>query len=262
MGTKYILELAKEYGIQHFIFASSLVASKFPARGDLVYEKSPLDAKFSYAITKRKGEELVTEYSQFFQCSIVRFAAVYSDCCNYEPLYNFMTTWLSNSWKSRMIAGHGQMAIPYIHINCVTDIFPKIMDQTDELSNLNVFLASSDNPVTLLELFTLCTRLYYGETKKPIFVPIAISKMWIIVRDIIGRIVNKRPFERYWMTKYINEEFPTDCSYTGQTLNWAPKQRHAITRRILYLIENLKSNPHEWHRRNQARLVFLNSVQR
>lgn len=222
MGTKYILELAKEYGIQHFIFASSLVASKFPARGDLVYEKSPLDAKFFYAITKRKGEELVTEYSQFFQCSIVRFAAVYSDCCNYEPLYNFMTTWLSNSWKSRMIAGHGQMAIPYIHINCVTDIFTKIMDQTDELSNLNVFLASSDNSVTLLELFTLCTRLYYGEAKKPIFVPIAISKMWIIVRDIIGRIVNKRPFERYWMTKYINEEFPTDCSYTRQTLNWAP----------------------------------------
>lgn len=33
------------------------------------------------------------------------------------------------------------------------------------------------------------------------------------------------------------------------------KQRHAITRRILYLIENLKSNPHEWHRRNQARLT-------
>ncbi|MCJ7801654.1 MAG: NAD(P)-dependent oxidoreductase [Candidatus Marinimicrobia bacterium] len=254
LGTKHILELAKQYKIKHFIFASSLVASKFPAKGDLVYEQSPIDADFTYAITKQKGEKLVTEYSKYFKCSIVRFAAVYSDCCNYEPLYNFMTTWLSNSWKSRMIAGSGQMAIPYIHINCVTDILNKIINQTDKLSNLNIFLASSDNPVQLMELFTLCTRLYFGEAKKPIFVPAFLSRMWIIIRDLTGRLVNKRPFERYWMTKYIDEIFPTDCSITRQTLNWESKERHDIKRRMLYLIENLKSNPHEWHRKNLSRI--------
>ena len=254
LGTKYILELSKKYKVKHFIFASSLVASKFPVRGDLIYEKSPLDADFSYAITKQKGEALVNEYSKYFKCSIIRFAAVFSDCCNYEPLYNFMTTWLSNSWKSRMIAGRGQMAIPYIHINCVINIINKIIDQTDELPNLNIFLASSDRPVSLIELFTLCTRLYYGEAKKPIFVPKFMSKAWVAIRDVIGILVKNRPFERRWMTKYIDKEYPTDCSFTRQTLGWDLKNRHFITNRMLYMIENLKSNPHDWHRKNLARL--------
>jgi nucleoside-diphosphate-sugar epimerase len=228
LGTKYILELAKECEVKHFIFSSSLVASKFPQKGDLVYEGSDLDAEFPYAITKRKGEELVTEYSKYFKCSIVRFAAVYSDCCNYEPLYNFMTTWLSSSWKSRMIAGHGQMAIPYIHINCITDILYRVIKKTGKLSNLNIFLASSDKPMSLVDLFTLSTKLYSGEAKKPIFAPIFISKLWIILRDLLGRLVGKRPYERYWMTKYIDREYPTDCSYTKQVLEWEPNNRHSI----------------------------------
>lgn len=56
VATHRILELCKERDIKRFIFTSSLVASDFPAPGDLVYEKSPLNAVFPYAITKQKGE--------------------------------------------------------------------------------------------------------------------------------------------------------------------------------------------------------------
>jgi len=254
LGTKYILELSKIYGVKHLVFASSLVASKFPAKGNLVYERSPLDANFAYAITKQKGEVLVKEYSKYFKCSIVRFAAVFSDCCNYEPLYNFMTTWLSNSWKSKMIAGHGQMAIPYIHINCITNVLIKIIEKSEQLPDLNIFLASSDNPVSLFDLYSQTTRLYFGEEKRPIFVPKFISRSWVVFRDFIGILVNNRPFERRWMTKYIDEEFPTDCSYTREVLDWKPKKRHEIIRRMLYLIENIKANPSEWHRKNLSRI--------
>ena len=195
------------------------------------------------------------EYSKYFKCSIVRFAAVYSDCCNYEPLYNFMTTWLSKSWKSRMIAGQGRMAIPYIHINCITDILYRVIDKTKSLSKLNIFLASSDKPISLLELFQLSTKFHNGVEKKPIFVPVVISRAWVIFRDLMGRLIGKRPFERYWMLRYIDQEFNTDCSFTKQTLEWEPNHRHSITRRLIYLIEYLKNNPNEWHRKNRARMT-------
>lgn len=252
-ATKYLLDLTKECDVKHFIFASSLVASNFPKCGDLVYEESELDADFPYALTKQKGEELVQQYSKHFPCSVVRFAAVFSDCCEYEPLYHFMKIWLSDSWKSRIIAGHGRMAIPYIHINCITSILNRIISQSDSLQNFNIFLASSDKPISLLELFTLSTRYYYGEQKSPIFVPIFISKLWVFARDIIGRLMGKRPFEKYWMTNYIDKEYPTDCSRTRQVLGWRLEERHVLSRRILYLIENLKSNPHEWHQKNLTR---------
>jgi len=254
LGTKYLLELAKECKVKHFIFASSLVASKFPQKDDLVYEGSTLDANFPYAITKRKGEAMVQDYSKHFKCSIVRFAAVYSDCCKYEPLYNFMTTWLSKSWKSRIIAGQGRMAIPYIHINCITDILIRVLDKTEKLSKINIFLASSDKPISLLDLYLLSTKYYYGAEKRPIFVPVFLARSWIILRALMGRMIGKRPFERYWMLKYIDQEYNTDCSYTKQTLDWEPNHRHFITRRLIYLIENLKNNPNEWHRKNRARM--------
>jgi nucleoside-diphosphate-sugar epimerase len=253
-ATKYILELTKESSVKHFIFSSSLVASKFPKAGDLVYENSDLDADYPYAKTKIIGENLVNEYSKYFKCTIVRFAAVYSDWCEYEPLYNFMNIWLSRNWKSRFIAGTGKMAIPYIHLNCIIDILRKIIEKTDDLNRLNIFLASSDKPASLIDLFTISTQLHYGEQKDPIFIPKFLAKLWIVLSNLIGRLIAKRPFERYWMTQYIDKIFPSDCSFTRETLGWEPKNRHLLINRMPYLIENLKSMPDDWNRKNLIRL--------
>ena len=253
-ATKYLLELAKDSDLKHFIFSSSVVSSKFPKPGDLVYEKSSLDAEYPYAQTKIMGENLVKEYSEYFKCTIVRFAAVFSDWCEYEPLYTFMNVWLSKSWKSRILAGTGNMAIPYIHINCINEILRKILEKTNELEKLNIFLASSDKPTSLIDIFAVSTRLFYGESKNPIFIPKFLAKLWIIFRDASGRVIGKRPFERYWMTQYLDKTFPTDCSFTRETLEWKPKKRHLFINRITYLIENLKSMPEDWNRKNLSRL--------
>ena len=45
---------------------------------------------------------------KYFPVAIVRLAAIYSDWCEYGPLYNFLITWLSKSWKSNMLAGKGK----------------------------------------------------------------------------------------------------------------------------------------------------------
>lgn len=197
------------------------------------------------------GENLVKEYSKYFKCSIVRLAAVFSDWCEYEPLYTFMKVWLSRSWKSRIIAGTGNMAIPY---NCIIDILRKLIEKTEELESLNIFLASSDKPTPLIDIFSVSTRLFYGESKNPIFISKFLAKFWIIFRDTIGRFIGNRPFERYWMTRYLDKTFPTDCSFTRETLDWKPKKRHLFINRMTYLIENLKSMPDDWNRKNLSRL--------
>ncbi|MEN8006198.1 MAG: NAD(P)-dependent oxidoreductase [Candidatus Krumholzibacteriota bacterium] len=255
VATRRILELCKECGIKRFIFASSLVASDFPDPGDLVYEKSVLNAVFPYALTKQKGEDFTREFSEFFPCTVIRLAAVFSDWCEYEPLYYFLKTWLSNRWNARIFAGHQGMSIPYIHINCVTGIIRAIIQKTDDMKQFDVFLVSPDHPTSLLDLFKASTRLYLGEQREPIRLPIWFAKLGVLLRDILGRLKGNRPFERMWMTRYIDKEFPTDCSYTRHEIGWQPRDRHRIERRILYLIENMKSVPEEWHRKNLARVM-------
>ncbi|MCF7808756.1 MAG: NAD(P)-dependent oxidoreductase [Candidatus Marinimicrobia bacterium] len=253
-ATRILLDLARAAKIKRFIFTSSLVASKFPENDDRVCEKSELNATFPYALTKHQGEKMVREASLDFPCTIVRLAAVYSDWCEYEPLYNFLKVWLSERWDARMIPGEGSMSIPYINVSCIITMFEKILEKSEDLDQLTIFLASSDRPVALKKLFTLATRYYYGKERTPIHIPVIIAKIGVIFRDLRGRLLGKRPFEKLWMMEYIDKQFHTDCSYTRQTLDWYPKDRHHIGRRILHLIENMKSRPDEWDRKNIDRL--------
>jgi len=253
-ATQELLTLARNSRIRRFIFTSSLVASKFPAPGDLVHEKSQPDAEFPYAATKRQAEIMVQEHAAYFPCSIVRLAAVCSDWCEYEPLYHFLKIWLSERWDARILPGRGLMAIPYIHVCCVVALMDRIMTLSDELKDFDIFLASSDAPLALKDIFSEATRHYYGQERSPFFIPVSLARIGVILRNLIGKLTGNQPFEKLWMLDYTDRQFPTDCSYTRETLDWNPKDRHQLSRRLLHLIENLKARPDEWHRRNLDRL--------
>ncbi len=254
-GTLYLLEHARKLNIRRFIFASSLVACRYPVPGDAVNELTAPNAKYPYAVSKRKGEELMMEYSQYFPCATIRFAAVFSDCCEYVPLYFFLKTWLSNRWNSCIIGGSGKSALPFIHINCVEKFFTQIMDRTDQLADYECLIASGDRPVSHLELFNLATRYYYGRPKHAFFLPKYLAWLGVAARDILGRLINKRPFERLWMINYVDKSFASDSTYTRDKLEWRPLERHSIQRRLLFMIENMKSSPGEWDLKNTARIV-------
>lgn len=115
------------------------------------------------------------------------------------------------------------------------------MEKTDEMKQFDVFLVSHDQPTSLLDLFFAATRIYFGEQREPIRIPLWFAKLGVFLRDMLGRLRGNRPFEQMWMTKYIDKEFPTDCTYTRETIGWVPKDRFRIEHRILYMIENLKS---------------------
>ena len=66
----------------------------------------------------------------------------------------------------------------------------------------------------------------------------------------LGKIIGKQTFEKLWMIKYVDLQLNVDSSYTQNTLNWRPVERFDIKRRLLFLIENMKSNPVDWHRKN------------
>jgi len=101
-GTKNIVVLARQLKVKRFLFASSLAACRFPDDGGRVTEKSPADAAFAYAKTKRYGEELLKTCTKDFSVSVIRFAAVFSDWCEYPPLYKFLSTWLARNYDSRI----------------------------------------------------------------------------------------------------------------------------------------------------------------
>jgi nucleoside-diphosphate-sugar epimerase len=253
-GTRYILEQAKILRIKRFIFASSIAACNFPARGEEIDEKTPVDADYSYAVAKRKGEEMMQEFSRWFPCTVVRFAAVFTDWCEYSVLYVFLSTWLGKQWNSRILGGKGESAVPYIHARDLCKLLLTVFQKSDTLPRLDTYIASPEGSTSHRELFEVAIRVYWGKIVKPFFMPKFLALPGTIARDIIGRLLGNRPFERPWMIKYLDYKLDTNAAYTRKTLDWEPTPRYHILRRLLFLIEKMKSDPLQWHSKNAVAL--------
>jgi nucleoside-diphosphate-sugar epimerase len=253
-GTRNLLELSKLLKVRRFVFASSLAACHFPGRGEKITEKSLADADYPYARSKKVGEELVREFSAFFPCSIVRPAAVFTDWCEYGILYMMLSRWFSRKLGSKVLEGKGEAAIPYLHSNDLNKFLLTIFRKSNELPDYDIYIASPDGSTSHRQLFETAEKFYFREKIKPFFLPKVILAPLVIARDIMGRLIGKRPLERPWMLKYVDLKLDIDSSHTRKTLSWEPNPRFHILRRLLYLVEKMKIHPEEWQYKNARAL--------
>jgi nucleoside-diphosphate-sugar epimerase len=251
-GMRNVLELARDLGLKRFLFPSSLAACRLPPAGKVLDETSPPDGEHIYARTKKAGEDMLREFEGQVPWLTFRFAALFSDWCEYAPLFVFLRTWLSRAWNRRLLGGRGQSAIPYLHIQDAVRLFRSVLARLDEIPSGQVLVASPDGAVSHRELFEEATLLYFGERGRPIFVPRPLCGPGMWVRDLAGRLLGERPFERPWMARYIDTRMAADGRRTRTMLGWEPRPRLLILRRLPYLIQNLRCDPVEWHHRNDA----------
>lgn len=255
LGTRHILDISREVAVKRFLFASSLAACTFPPKGKTVDESSPPDADVPYAWSKREGEKLVTEYAQWFPCTIVRMAAIFSDWCEYPPLYTLLNTWLSGTViQSRIIAGRGDSAVPYIHVQDVIELYQRLIEKSDDLERLCIVNASPNGASSHLELFKTATQYFYGKQIKPICVPRQLLVPLILLQQCISWLRGRHAFERLWMLAYVDRQLAVNAFRTFSTLSWKPTERKSISRRLLFLIENMKEHPGIWRSWNEAML--------
>lgn len=255
-GTKNILKLAEKINVNRFIFASSLAACDFTKNGEKVDESAILNEDYQYAWSKKVGENLVKENSGKFPCSVVRFAAVFSDWCEYAVLFKFLQSWLSSRYYSRILAGKGESAIPYIHVNDLFNLIKRIIDKSNSLKPYDVYNGSPNGSTSHKQLFEIATRYYLGESIKPIFIPKIIAYCGIVYRNLISHLhlTSSQYFERLWMLKYTDLKLNADSSYTQDVLDWRTTPRYHILRRMLFLLEKMKSHPDEWILKNEVAL--------
>jgi len=239
---------------RHFVFASSVAACSYPPAGTALTEESPADGEHIYSITKRIGERMVREYGKYFRATIVRFAALFSDWCEYAPLFFFLGAWLSPAWNARILGGKGMSAIPYLHVREVPRFFRALLDHLDQLDPGEVVIASPDGAVDHLALYQAASLCYFGYRRRAIHMPKLLCGPGMWLRDVAGRVTGERPFERPWMARHIDLSLAVDASRTRRRLSWSPVPRLHIVRRLPFLIENFKTDPLEWNKRNRAAL--------
>lgn len=250
-ATRLVLDSSKDLGLRRFIFASSIAACPFSSPGQPITEDTPPDGKHVYAVSKRAGEEMLREYAAYFPTCSVRFAALFSDWCQYPPLYSFLETWLSKRWKGRILGGRGESAIPFLHVRDATEFVLRLLGRMDDLEREEVLLASTDGATSHNQLYEISTACCFGERRRAIHVPRWLCGPGIRTLDVAGRLLGNRPFERPWMAGYVDRSLEIDAARTRQKLGWSPRSGLSILERIPIMLEHRKTDPVQWHGRNR-----------
>ncbi len=255
LGTQNVLDLAEAVGAKRIIYASSIAACRFPNDGEVITEDTPPDADFPYARSKRDAEILIRESTGSFARSILRFAALYSDWCEYPPVYAFLKTWLSPVWNTRMLGGRGESAVPYLHVHDLIALIFRVIERSNELPHFAIYNASPSHTTSHRQMFCAATRFLYGQECRPILIPRLLAQPGIALRQAALDFIGHPPFERTWMMRYIDKDLRVDASRTHAALDWQPTPRYDLRRRLLILIENMKNHPEVWRMRNEAAFV-------
>jgi nucleoside-diphosphate-sugar epimerase len=253
-GLRHVLDACRGFGLRRFIFASSAGAARVRRDRTPVDEDSPADGEHVYARTKRVGEQLVRESSRDFPTVSVRLGALFSDWCEFPPLYFLLETWLSNAWNARCLGGRGETSTPYLHVRDAVSLMRRLLERLDALERSLTLIASADGAISHRELFATATAYGLGGARAPILVPAVLAGPGMALNDLVGRMRGERPFERPWMARYIDTHLWVDASRTRRTLEWEPHPRLGLLSRVPYMIENKRSDPVEWKRRNAEAL--------
>jgi nucleoside-diphosphate-sugar epimerase len=252
VALRHVLEGVLPLRPRRFVFASSLAACRFPARGATLTEESVPDGDHAYAVTKREGERLVSEHASRMPATIVRLAALFSDWCEFPPLFALLKGWLSPWWTRRVLAGRGNSALPYLHVDDATRFLCAVLDLPPDRPACEVLLASPDGATSQREIYDAVSLLSRGDRVSPLRVPRLLCGPAIAARRLLGAAIGERTFERPWMARYVDLRMEVDARRTRERLPWAPRPRLELLRRLPFLLENRKLDPYEWSRRNQA----------
>ena len=129
LGTLNVIEAAKKTKIKKLIYAAS--SSCYGAPKNLpTSEKSKIDLKHPYAVTKYMGEELVMNYASIFNMPNIsfRFFNVYGPRLNLSGQYsavmgNFL--FQNKNKKPLTVVGDGKQTRDFIHVDDLANAFLK-----------------------------------------------------------------------------------------------------------------------------------------
>jgi len=156
-GTENLLELAKDFQIKQFVYASSSSVygeqEKIPFSEDDIVDKqvSP------YAKTKKKAEELCLKYAEEdgIQMTVLRFFTVYGPRGRPDMApYIFTSKMLKNEPITRF--GKGDSSRDYTYID---DIVKGIMKAIEKPFKFEIINLGNNQPVDLNDFIAMLTKL-------------------------------------------------------------------------------------------------------
>lgn len=244
-GTRRLLGGLREFTVEQFVFASTLLVMKPAEPGMVITEESPLQAEWDFPLSKMEAETIVHEQHGRIPVVILRLAATYDEHGNSPPLAYQMSRIYERKLDSHLYPGHKDRGQPFIHLDDAVSAFRKVVEKRGVLDHEQVFLIAEPAVVTYGHLQERLGELIHGKEWTTLRIPAAAARAGAWFMD---KLSPSEPFVKPWMVDLVDAHYPVSIDKARALLGWFP--RHRLDDTLADMVHHLKQDPDRFYEQN------------
>lgn len=250
-GTRRMLNAAKKFEVEQFIFTSTMLVHEPSRRGVVQNEDSPIKGKWHYPASKVRTEKVIREECGSIPYVIIRIGGCYDEECNCVPISQHMSRIYEKQLASYVFPGNSDNGVPYTHFDDLTDMVMLLLEQRKTVPKELTLLCCEEDSISYRELQTLFGKLLHNNQRWPMIpIPKGIAKFGSLVQNHMPFF--PKPFIKPWMVDLADDNYEFSMAKAKSVLNWSPQRK---LRDILpVMVENLKADPKRWYKRHKIPL--------
>lgn len=245
-GTDRLLDALKEFEVEQFIFASTMLVHAPTEPGERINEDSPLDPKWPYPWSKVETEALIRKDRGKIPVVFARLAGVYDDLGHSAFLAQQIARISERALLSHLYPGDIRRGQAALHLDDAADAFARLIDKRRELPAELTLLIGEPETMSYDEVQRTAGKLLHGEAWETREIPKALAKTGAWVENAV---LEEQPFIKSWMVDFADAHYGLDISRARRLLGWEPK--HSLRSALPKIVGALKSDPAAWCRANK-----------
>ena len=245
-GTDRLLDALKEFEVEQFVFASTMLVHAPAEPGERINEDSPVDPKWPYPWSKVETEALIRKDRGRLPVVFARLAGIYDDLGHSAFLAQQIARIYERALLSHLYPGDIRRGQAALHLDDATDAFARLIEKRKELPAELTLLVGEPETMSYDEVQRTAGNLLHGEAWETREIPKALAKAGAWVES---EVLEEEPFIKPWMVDFADAHYELDISRARRLLGWEPKR--SLRGALPKIIGALKSEPAGWYRANK-----------
>jgi nucleoside-diphosphate-sugar epimerase len=247
-GTERLLHGLRDFEVEQFIFASTMLAHAPCKPGERIDEDWPLDPKWDYPKSKVTAEQLILRERGDVPVVLMRIGAVYDDRCHSIPLAQQIRRIYEKRFIGRIFSGDITHGVAFLHLEDLVQALVLAVEHRKELPQITTLLIGESETLSYDWLQRAISRELHGKEWKTFRIPKALAKLGCWLQSLLP---GADPFLKPWMIDLSDDHYTFDISRARTLLGWEP--RHSLRKSLPTIIDELKFDPVGWYQENKLR---------
>lgn len=245
-GTRRLLRMLQRFEVEQFVFSSTHILMKPSEEGEVVTERSPVEATWPYPKSKLRTERLIQEEHRKIPAVVLRVAGVYDENCHAVPIAHQLDRIAQKELESYVFPGDPDSGQAFVHLQDLVELVRKVIANRVKLPTYDVFLVAEPDKVSYEELQDEMGKLLHGREWPTIQIPKVLAKAGAWVKEQIQG--KEETFIHPWMIDHADDDYPVSIQHAREALGWNP--RHRLRDTLPAMVARMKQNPAAWRKMN------------